>query len=529
MQRPGASQNAGALSAKLVCTRGADRGREFPLRGEHAVIGRAPEVDVVLSDTSVSRRHVQLDRALEGWRATDLGSGNGTLLNGERVQGEVVLRHFDVLTMGQTELKFEDTANATDRALDPRAAASPPPRRPGGARPSRQVPSAQSRSKRFKVVLLGTVAFVALAALLMVLVRPGKSRSEGPQPEEERLAQLFQAGKNAVRQGRWKDAMVRFEEVKAVAPEYPELPAYLERAPMELSNEARLEEGETAVAEGKLALAQERLVQAKKGTTLSNPRIDQLDQKIRDAVPERVTQIEAAAQANEHARVVSLAEDLLQVVPNQTAAQAFLDNARAKLAEEANRSVRVTRRPRDDAPREDRPAIDAFRSGDLAGALARAAACGGTVASCRTLLKQLQDFEALHQRVDTLNASELRRLLALDRTITGGAGSTLARTARTRAANAFYKEASAEKASSNWSRAIELSLQALDAEPGHAGAKRMLDEIRGKAKDVYMQAYAVKDNDLESALQKFRDVTLMTPESDEWHQKAKGWLQKLSR
>ena len=76
---------------------------------------------------------------------------------------------------------------------------------------------------------------------------------------------------------------------------------------------------------------------------------------------------------------------------------------------------------------------------------------------------------------------------------------------------------------------MEYARRALQADPGHAGAANIVNELKGKAKDLYLQAYSIKDSNPEDALPKFRDVVAMTPPDDETHQKAQGWVEKLSR
>ena len=57
--------------------------RDVPLRGDRLVIGRSPRVDVVLESGHVSRQHAELTRDPGGaWWIRDLGSVNGTLVNG---------------------------------------------------------------------------------------------------------------------------------------------------------------------------------------------------------------------------------------------------------------------------------------------------------------------------------------------------------------------------------------------------------------------------------------------------------------
>ncbi|MCU1602352.1 MAG: domain containing protein [Frankiales bacterium] len=79
-------------------------GRQVPVSGT-VVLGRGTDVDVQLTDTGVSRRHAQIDRS----RLTDLGSTNGTRLNGTRV-AEADLHDGDRITVGSTEIVFRSGA-----------------------------------------------------------------------------------------------------------------------------------------------------------------------------------------------------------------------------------------------------------------------------------------------------------------------------------------------------------------------------------------------------------------------------------
>jgi len=74
------------------------------------VIGRMSSSDVVLSDPNVSRRHAELRRDGGGWSLVDLGSTNGTLVNGKLAK-EHVLRDGDRLAFGTTELVFRSTGS----------------------------------------------------------------------------------------------------------------------------------------------------------------------------------------------------------------------------------------------------------------------------------------------------------------------------------------------------------------------------------------------------------------------------------
>ena len=71
---------------------------EHPTRP--VTIGRAPDCDCHLIEPSVSRRHAQLRRVDETWLLRDLGSSNGTRLNGMRVTEEIEVRPGDQLSLG---------------------------------------------------------------------------------------------------------------------------------------------------------------------------------------------------------------------------------------------------------------------------------------------------------------------------------------------------------------------------------------------------------------------------------------------
>jgi putative nucleotidyltransferase with HDIG domain len=70
--------------------------------------GRLGSLEVVLDDESVSRRHAEISRSKQGWRVRDLGSTNGTFVNGARLgAGERPLRSRDVLQLGEVALVAE--------------------------------------------------------------------------------------------------------------------------------------------------------------------------------------------------------------------------------------------------------------------------------------------------------------------------------------------------------------------------------------------------------------------------------------
>src|SRR5438128_100514 len=80
----------------------------FPLRGERVVIGRSAECDVVLSIRRVSGRHAQLLKVGGLYVVEDLGSSNGTFVNGLRIEKRTALRTGDRLDFFGTVLEFRE-------------------------------------------------------------------------------------------------------------------------------------------------------------------------------------------------------------------------------------------------------------------------------------------------------------------------------------------------------------------------------------------------------------------------------------
>ena len=88
---------------RLIVTRGADEGKQFNLNGPVLLIGRDSGAKIKLLDTEISRRHAELTETTDGYRVRDLGSVNGTFVNGRAVQ-DALLRSGDRIQVGQTIL-----------------------------------------------------------------------------------------------------------------------------------------------------------------------------------------------------------------------------------------------------------------------------------------------------------------------------------------------------------------------------------------------------------------------------------------
>ena len=85
------------------------RSWRLELKADRSTVGKAAENDVSLADdATASHLHAVLERFQAGWCVSDLGSSNGTWVNGERIWASRRLRHGDEIRIGQTRLIFRD-------------------------------------------------------------------------------------------------------------------------------------------------------------------------------------------------------------------------------------------------------------------------------------------------------------------------------------------------------------------------------------------------------------------------------------
>jgi tetratricopeptide (TPR) repeat protein len=553
---PGASAaRAAPVSAgsRLVVIAGPKSGEEFSLEDGEYIIGRATDNPICIPDTSVSRKHVMVRKVGAGWAVSDLGSGNGTLVNGDAIGDETPLANGDVVTLGDTELRFEDVANSTMMVATPSGGsrarpatgasgsrpgvpARPPPRPEGGrVRTSRTAaaapPSPEEQRKKLRIKLAAAGVVVLLFAGLGVVRMKVSGEQElayqsalADKARRDALGALFQDAKNLVREGKWAEAQAKLEELQAQAPEYPGVTDYLGHAEREIPIQRSLTDARAALAKNELGKAAAALAKTGK-TQFLDDQVRTAKRDLATAASKRTLEARKMLDAGQLNEAKAVTDDVLAAVPDDRDAKLINEQAAQAIAQrDAPRPVVAAA-----APKPWEPAIDRYRDGDVSGAVAILNACSGKAPPCKKLLGQMTEFNNLYKRLEDLDAKNLTKLLALDKDITDNRPSKMARNAGTRAATIFYKGATAAKAAGQWGRAMEYARRALQADSNHAGATNIIAEMKTKAKDLYLSAYSIKDASPDEALPKFKDVVAMTPADDEYHQKARTWVEKLSR
>ncbi|MEW1806922.1 DUF3662 and FHA domain-containing protein [Pseudarthrobacter sp. NPDC080039] len=81
-------------------------GQRYSLNAPSIILGRSSDADIHIEDTGVSRRHLEIHTANGVTSAVDLGSTNGSYVNGQKVSGSTELTDGSTITMGRTKIIF---------------------------------------------------------------------------------------------------------------------------------------------------------------------------------------------------------------------------------------------------------------------------------------------------------------------------------------------------------------------------------------------------------------------------------------
>ncbi len=106
---------------QFVMRSGPTPGVTFPLEGDQLTIGRDASNGVAINDAEISRKHTRLTFQGGKYVIEDLGSTNGTFVNGQRLSGPVVLKPGDVVSLGEQIVLMYDAVN-----MDPGATMASP-------------------------------------------------------------------------------------------------------------------------------------------------------------------------------------------------------------------------------------------------------------------------------------------------------------------------------------------------------------------------------------------------------------------
>jgi S1-C subfamily serine protease len=189
------------MAPRLQFASGSQQGQAADVAGDRFLVGRGSDCELTLADGEASRRHALLRPQADGTVVLeDLGSTNGTFVNGRRISGPVTLRGGERVRIGDTELNFLD--GVVPQAQQPSPATAPPP--PGaaaaaaaagggaGAAAAGSAPPTPSRIERIMLrrsvnramIIAGISGAIALIAVIVVVVIVLTGGSSAPSSSE---------------------------------------------------------------------------------------------------------------------------------------------------------------------------------------------------------------------------------------------------------------------------------------------------------------------------------------------------------
>lgn len=136
----------GSDSFRLIVRRGPQPNQVYELNKDIVTLGRDITNDITINDPEVSRHHLRITRGAGGFTLEDLGSTNGTFVNGQRLTGPRPLRPGDMIGLGETVTLAYESASAGmeygGTVARPAAPSAPPQAAPGyGAPPASSSPA----------------------------------------------------------------------------------------------------------------------------------------------------------------------------------------------------------------------------------------------------------------------------------------------------------------------------------------------------------------------------------------------------
>jgi pSer/pThr/pTyr-binding forkhead associated (FHA) protein/tetratricopeptide (TPR) repeat protein len=550
---------------RLIVVSGPNIGMEWGFKQPELVMGRDEECELVLSDIGVSRRHAKIALERDRFFLQDLGSGNGTFLNGVRIEREP-LASGDEIVIGERTLRFVELNEAP-----PTAAAHPigekvvsepavgsvskvPAAKDQGLGKASQVdvgvvpkvdgPEGASELKPAleqqeaapgpkQGAALRRVAGFVVAIVLLAAIGAGSYfgyRYHRQKRSSENRIQTshreFLEGVELVKQLRFGDATIMFDRVLAVRPDYARAKEYREHCERELRVWEKMENAKQLAAAHHYTEAV-AVLEALKEDTAYLPEIERLKKEYWRAISEAMLE-EARAKmaAGDFDGALELVESAVQLTPSLAALAQKLREEIEKAREEANKPEA---KPKEEIPPELLRAVALYKNDNIAAAIDAAEAVGGPnapiwIARMKQVKKLMVEAAEAHRKK---GAGDLLRIaphaLGIDWHISLGEGKVRAKL-KTYYADALYLKAIDAYQDRDFIRTYQLLNDALKQKPDHRLSGNKLADLSRKAHDLYYEGFGIKDTNTDEARRIFKKLVQITAPDNLYHKNAQKWL-----
>jgi tetratricopeptide (TPR) repeat protein len=533
----------------------ADGSSDVEVVRDRFVIGRAPGSDVVVPDQAISRSHAALEKRSDGWYLIDLGSGNGTILNGERIT-EAQILDGDVFTVGNADVTF--TAPGAGGAQSAMGRTVMLPAAEGtatgisGAGP--RGGSIFQRRKKFFLIVGSVIVFIGILGIVKKLTQKPPEPA-GPTPDEvaameyqaavEEAEAAFEQVKSLVKENRFQEALPIITQVDEIIGDRDIVRTYKESIELETDAEkamvaaqARMAVDDFDQAMAELAKVSPKSVQVEKANDLKK----QIEKK---RLATTIDAAQKALEAKDYERVVALADQVLQTDPENQQVSEWKRNAEATLEKQAAAATKKKKRKK----RRKRKigiapppslrskmllagsSLKAYRSGDLDKAISVVGSSGVSAEGTN----QLRKFQKLYKRGVELSrnpgqATQAEKYLSqaykLDKRLGGGKGK-ITDELKSKLAKVYFLKGVDAHNRRKYPEAFNNYMKAKKFRPDLKQVASRLATLDKEARRLYETAYVIKLNQPDKAISHCKTVMKMVKKDNYAYGRCKKLIGKL--
>ena len=551
---------------RLIIVSGPGIGTEWAFKKTKITIGRSAENEIDFADIAVSRNHAEISFRDGCYYVSDLESNNGTLLNGVNVESEQ-LQSGDEIIVGARTLRFVeldeapltsaahpefaniDESDADDHqealAEDPDASENAMqsqlnvdvipdldgPNVSDSVSAAAIVAAPKKKNTGIKVIslVLGGIAVMTLIGYLSVQAYQSITKTS---PEDRRLRAntLFFQGIELLKQQRCGDALILFDEVLSIRPEYSRAKEYHAYCTEELEHFQRLQEARKLFDAGKGSEAIATLSQIPKDSQYHSLAASLSSKWGSQSIAETLKKARAALQNRNYGDALELVNDVLQRDRNNSEALALLtsiENSSTQRPAAVPISSKLI-------PSALQNVVKLYRAGDIQ--LAVDAAELSRSEEAAKYVDMLRQLQAIAGRLRTAHrqkagADILRiapRALSLDKKLGYGQG-VLRQEFKRMYADGLYLKGLEAYVSDDFATSYSYFRKALSQQSSHKLSSNYVGVLAQKARVLYFEADLQKTTNRNEAARLFGLVTKITSPSNEFHKKSKKWLKRYRR
>ncbi|MCX7943839.1 MAG: FHA domain-containing protein [Deltaproteobacteria bacterium] len=565
---------------KLIFFDGPNMGEEYSLDKNLITLGRGADNDIVIKDVSVSRRHAEISRDLNQIVIRDLGSGNGVILNDERIT-ERELSSGDVIKLGNTKIRFvavydiytTDTEQAWigEKIVKQKVIEQPMDVQ---TTPQAKIPqpkpyvATKEQEKKKPILLYSAILFslfvIVLVFIKFVVLSPDESgqvqdkKSEAVNAEKAMEAQkLLDEGIESYKKKDFKIAQEKFIAALSLDPNNRRAQQYKNRAEEELINKNYLDSAQEFMNKDSPKGAIEIVKKISPESVFYND----AQTILKAATVKYIAQLNEVVQRQmsekNYQNALESVQEILSLDPTDVKAQELktqIEKAIAtpsKRSQEPSQKVAMAGKPKKEKePVEEEDisqkaisapgpiagkAVQLFKDGDVNSAVQTIESSDAiSNPKVQKLLQNLKAFAQLYpEGVSAYKSKKETAIPSLEKAYTiaksiapGKDNKYLPELSKMlsdmytyKGIKDFYKE--------DYFSAIENLQKALKMNPENEAAKKKMAEMGNIAQRLFEEAYVLKNADPEAAKKKFKIILKIAPPDSEFYKKAKEWLSKL--